>query len=384
MRDRLGTFYLRVMLTDELRQRMGITTGQGEYRRSLGTKSKREAAKRLPEAYVQAVSSNSTNIKSSARAAPREPVPRQRKHYLSTLLVSHSKSQKLTGVLPTTISNRTYAIGLLLSHVGDKPVGLYSKEDARHFRDTLSNTPKKGYPSKTISITTLNNILSQVISFFNWCEREGYVTVNVFRGMKVQVKRLQSSYRREFTNEDLTKIFSHINTAGDSRLDRSLVPYIALYTGCRLSEACNLSKDDIYQINDLWCIHIRQDKPYQRLKNPASERIIPVHSELIKLGLLDHCASVEDRLFPSTKSAQVSQWFGKTLEKLEIGPNKTFHSFRHTVANIMKQNGVDVSLAAALLGHSTGSMTYERYGKALKPEALVDIVELIRLEGESL
>lgn len=379
MKDRHGTYYLRLVLTNELRQRLDIADSrQREFRRSLETKSKREAARRFPDAYVKAVS--------SFEAVPQEASPpspaRRYQPFLSSLLVKHTKHQELTGILPTTLNGRLHAIGLLIKYIGDKPVNEYAKQDARRFRDRLSETPKKGYPDEKIAVSTLNIYLSRVQAFFNWLEQEGFVTDNVFKGMKVQVKRLQSTYRNTFSTEDLTKIFSHLNTE-DVRLDRLFVTYIAFYTACRISEACQLSKEDVYQVDGVWCIHIRETKPYQRLKNSYSERLIPVHSELIKLGLLEHCTTVEDKLFPDARPAAISQWFGKLLTKLFIGPDKTFHSFRHTGVNILKQRGVDVSLTAALMGHSTGTMAYDRYGKTLKPEALVNIVELIKLEGET-
>jgi len=146
-----------------------------------------------------------------------------------------------------------------------------------------------------------------------------------------------------------------------------------------------LSKDDIYKVDNVWCIHIREGKEYQRLKNAYSERVIPVHSELIRLGFLDYIESVKgDRIFPMLRitksnsfSAQVSQWFGLLLKKLDIGPNKTFHSFRHTFSDALRNEGVDVSLTAALIGHSTGTITYDRYSKRLNPSILVDVVEKI-------
>jgi integrase len=386
MKDRHGTYYLRLVLTNELRQRLGIVDWkQKEFRRSLDTKSKREAARKFPDAYVKAISS----FEAARQEASPPPAVRSYQPFLSSLLMKHSKHQELTGILPTTLNGRLHAIGLLIKYIGDKPVDEYEKQDARRFRDKLSETPKKGYPDEKIAVSTLNIYLSRVQAFFNWVEQEGFVTDNVFKGMKVQITRLQSSYRNIFSSEDLTKIFRNINTE-DIRLDRLFVTYIAFYTACRISEACQLSKDDVYQVDGVWCIHIRETKPYQRLKNSYSERLIPVHSELIKLGILEHCATVEDRLFPKAKSAAISQWFRLLLSKLDIGSvieandasNKTFHSFRHTGVNILKQHGVDVSLTAALMGHSTGTMAYDRYGKTLKPGALVDIVELIKLEGE--
>ncbi|MGM0985552.1 MAG: tyrosine-type recombinase/integrase [Pseudomonadota bacterium] len=367
MKDRNGTFYLRIVLGEGNRQRLG----KGEYRRSLGTKSKREADRRLPEAYMKAMELIDTS------RAPGTPIKAPSKPQLSTLLEKHSKHQELTGVLPGTIYKRTYAVNLLLRFVKDKPIDHYTKEDARIFRDKVLEIPKKGHKGKTVSITTFNNYASQIISFFIWCEKEGYVDTNVFNGIKIQQKRLQSSYRNIFLPEDLKKIFNSIENTTGIIAPRYWIPYISYYTGCRVSEACTLSKDDIYKVDGVWCIHFRETKDYQRLKNGYSERFIPVHSELIRLGFIEYCNTCEDRIFPTTKTPQISQWFGKLLKKLDIGPNKTFHSFRHTASNTLKQHGTDVSLTAALLGHSTNTISYDRYGKSLKPSILVDVVEKI-------
>ena len=53
----------------------------------------------------------------------------------------------------------------------------------------------------------------------------------------------------------------------------------------------------------------------------------------------------------------------------------TSHSFRHTVANELKQLGVEEKYIAAVLGHSYGSITHNHYGKDYKPELLTIVVE---------
>ncbi|SDN99594.1 site-specific integrase [Vreelandella arcis] len=374
-KDRHGTYYLRIVLNDEQRK----VYRKGELRRSLGTKLKREALRRQPEAYLDAMA---VLGKVRKPAPTKEPVGL----FLSYLLKKYASYQKLTGVLPETIAKKAYSVQLLIRLVKDKPVDAYTKEDARLFRDKAIKLPKKGCKNSTISITTFNNYTSEIISFFNWCEREGYIDDNVFNGIKIKQKQLQSSYRGIFNPEDLKKIFDSIERTPNIRADRYWAPYIAFYTGCRINEACMLSKDDIYIKDDVWCIHIRAGKDYQRLKNAHSERIIPIHSELIKLGFIEYVNSVEDRLFPmlsitksNSLSAQVSQWFGKLLKKLDIGPKKSFHSFRHTFTNILKQNGVDVSITASILGHSTRTISYDRYGKSLSPKTVIDVIEQIKL-----
>ena len=212
MKDRNGTYYLRIVLSDRIRQKLG----QREYRRSLGTKSKREAYRRLPALYMQAMA-----LIDDSRAPRTEPAkPRPPKHLLSVLLKKYADHQQLTGVLLQTINKTEYSVNLLIRLIGDKPVSAYTKQDARQFRDKALKLPKKGHQEETISITTFNNYTSNIISFFIWCEKEGYVEGNVFKGIKITQKRLQSSYRNAFTKEDIQKIFKHLENTPDIRADR--------------------------------------------------------------------------------------------------------------------------------------------------------------------
>ena len=55
-------------------------------------------------------------------------------------------------------------------------------------------------------------------------------------------------------------------------------------------------------------------------------------------------------------------------------PRRDFHSFRHTLANELKQQGVAEAQVAALIGHSKGGITFERYGKPYTPPVLADMM----------
>ena len=60
-------------------------------------------------------------------------------------------------------------------------------------------------------------------------------------------------------------------------------------------------------------------------------------------------------------------------------PKKVFNSLRHTVADTLKQAGVEVSVISELLGHShdKGSMTLSRYGKRYRPRVLLDALMML-------
>jgi integrase len=49
---------------------------------------------------------------------------------------------------------------------------------------------------------------------------------------------------------------------------------------------------------------------------------------------------------------------------------KNFHSFRHTVIDHLKQKGVEPHFVNELLGHSSGNIDLDRYGKGYNPDII--------------
>ena len=63
------------------------------------------------------------------------------------------------------------------------------------------------------------------------------------------------------------------------------MPWIGAYTGARISEICQLRAEDVSKVEDIWCIKILPEAGL--LKTVGSERVVPVHPALIKIGLLE-------------------------------------------------------------------------------------------------
>ena len=57
---------------------------------------------------------------------------------------------------------------------------------------------------------------------------------------------------------------------------------------------------------------------------------------------------------------------------------KTYHSFRHTVADHLKQKGVAKEKISAILGHKDESITTGWYGKPYEPAILVPVIEMLQ------
>ncbi|WP_219993097.1 site-specific integrase [Chromohalobacter israelensis] len=340
----------------------------------------------------------STSNQPVSPVAPPKPV-------LSDLLEAYRHHQSLEGVSLKTIDDKQSVIRLLIRICGDKTPSEYTLDDAKRFRDTALKLPPlvtrilRKNPDRTlrelisesdttISITTYNNYIKNLVSVFSFAIREGYTVHNPFSSMKIKQKTKVNTFRGVFTRDDVGLLFKAISVEKGWKY---WIPVLGCYTGLRLNEICQLYKEDIKHINGLWCIHVQKVYHDQHLKTPSSERLIPIHQGLIDLGFIDYVQQTNDgtRIFSDLVrhqkhgySATPSKWFGRLRVKLGFtnsDTRKDFHSFRHTIANDLKQKGYSENLIGGLLGHTTGGITNNRYGKDYKPEVLLPLVEAISI-----
>jgi integrase len=126
----------------------------------------------------------------------------------------------------------------------------------------------------------------------------------------------------------------------------------------------------------IFLMYIVADRKVGRsVKTPTSERVIPIHSELQKLGFLEYVAqrqreSEKAWLFPLVAPDQRgglkawSKWWGH-YQRDHIGiedRDMVFHSFRHGFTDRARAAGVAEELRKALMGHSDASTVSGGYG----------------------
>ena len=158
-----------------------------------------------------------------------------------------------------------------------------------------------------------------------------------------------------------------------------------------MGEITQLYLDNIKEVkgnqrNKRWCFGIvaKSERTDKHLKNQSSRRIVPIHDNLLELGLIEFIELLKkkdpkrERLFQELPyrdgnyNQNVSRFFNKRyLPSLELKTDKkNFHSFRHTVSDHLKQKGIEPHFINELLGHSTGNIDIERYGKGYNPDIL--------------
>lgn len=227
----------------------------------------------------------------------------------------------------------------------------------------------------TLDPKTINEkYLSNVKTFFDWARTNRLVKESPASGVRAEQPKNHDAVedRHPFTVEDLHQIFVtpfFTETPRDRRAYRLWAPLIGLFSGCRLSEIGQLQTRDIVDLNGIPHFAIRDETAGQHLKTAAARRWVPVHSELVALGLLDYVARQgSGRLFPDWPisgdgyySSAYSKWFGRLLTTAGVKTDKkSFHSFRHTAADALDEV-VEASVRDKFLGHSSGQVR-DRYG----------------------
>jgi len=290
------------------------------------------------------------------------------------------------------------AIANFIELVGDIPLSSVNANVCRDFKSKLIRYPlhrtkvvefkgldvnvlinsTKTYP--TISITTVNNQIRKVNSFFNWLVKQGLLTSNPMTGMKIKQKVSLKAARTSFSDSDISSIFSTaIFTEHQFLHDYQFwLPLLALYSGARLEELCQLHLADIKLDAEVPYFNIDDEYQEQHLKNKSSRRAIPIHPELIKLGfnsfIKQKAFNGETKLFgyliPQRQKFghKPSQWFSKYKIRCGIDDSKkVFHSFRHTMVDSLKKIRAQDYEIKSLLGHQNGSVTHDIYGSIDTP-----------------
>jgi integrase len=295
------------------------------------------------------------------------------------------------------------SLRLLLDVIGDVDVCTISRETARGLRDNLSLLPAnlyKLYPQITaaqvlqmvldgvdispMSTTSVNKHLSRFSGLMSHCVKEGHLSVNPAEGISIKQKRRADEERKVYTPDDMKKIVEHL-LLDEGKPERYWLPLIAMLSGLRLDEACQLYTDDVKDIGGVWCFDINEEGD-KKLKNVSSARIVPVHPTLICLGLLEYVekgrVGGRPRLWMNLKRREADGYgsaYGKVFQRfnrkyITTDPLKTFHSFRHAFADTLKQLGEQESLIAELMGHANGSITTGCYGKRYQPLVLLEAI----------
>lgn len=165
-----------------------------------------------------------------------------------------------------------------------------------------------------ISDKTRGEYLSQLKGFLEYAFSSGLVRDDLSKHIEIPNAKQQKAVERlPFSNDDLAMIFPSKDygvdfgrkASGFSNDAKYWIPLIAAYTGARLEEICQLTVNDIKTDEatgiiyaDITDIGMAADGEQKKAKTKTSVRPIPIHSVLLKIGLMEYVEKVSAHSVP--------------------------------------------------------------------------------------
>ena len=360
--------------------------------------------------------------RSNAIPAPVSPsieIHQQPSLILSELIARYSSTRLSDGAWKEhSVKDHLSRLQNIIDILGDKDAASVTREEMRMVRDTLRKLPpsrKKSprYRDKsitellamphptTISVKTINIIVEAISGMYDWAIREQLLPFNPAKGLSIRDTQPDVEKRDPLTPEDIKAVFFSGDYKPSSFANQAYywVPLIGLYTGMRLEEICQLHCEDIYQDSDeVWIFDIKESSEDglkdKILKNKNARRFVPIHNDLIELGLLrlreKLVAHKECRLFPELKKTpsspkygkQVGKNFSRLLAKKKIMGTKSFHSLRHSFSQFFKVRNLHNDMFRQIFGHEIAELAGRQYGERFSAKQCLGLITMINFQEQ--
>jgi len=274
-------------------------------------------------------------------------------------LVDRGQDQKASTLKETKICHGTISAAL-----GELDMRTHSRADLVALRERLADGR---LPS------TVNKLLVKLSAVLAWAVENGHIPKAYDK--KLKLTRGLESNRRAFTQDQVGKLVAYSNTLPETSWKRWLLSLGAI-TGGRLNEISQLTTNDVSTVaTGIFAIHINEAGEGKSIKNKRSERLVPLtdgaygfdlgaflrYVEACRLGGLESLAQICYK----TAGEWANQQAIPTALGDSFGPGLVFHSMRHSLASLMQAKGVPTAYAQAVMGHSSGTITFDIYGSGV-------------------
>ncbi|QOH70595.1 tyrosine-type recombinase/integrase [Pseudomonas putida] len=170
------------------------------------------------------------------------------------------------------------------------------------------------------------------------------------------------SQREDFSLAELAKLYSAASNGGNSKLADLIL--LGTYTGARIEELCKLRAEHVIEVDGVQSFDIADSKTV------AGIRVVPVHPALTSVVQRLMADSQDGYLVPSNsknkygiRSDLHSKAFGRLKKSLGFDKDHVFHSIRMTAITQLVRAEVPGPLIAELVGHETGTVTFDIYSQ---------------------
>lgn len=386
---------------------------------ALGTQTKRDQGV-YEEAASVAVLPHGAHSGPSTGSAPVQGKPKKGEtlaDYFERYLAEARSNLKKSGLQDARATLRQF-----VEASGNRPVTSYTRADMSKFKRLLLDAPaqtEKLFPGvpfpkaveqnrtqchPKLKVASVRNKLSILSAFGKWLENNADgVDASSFKTTlppKADSQRMEPFSPKEVRDILNAQAFVGCESERNQQKPglhkirdwRFWVPMIAAFTGARLNEIVQLAVTDMRPIEGVWAFSISDEGDDQSLKNKQSRREVPIHPQLLALGILEwhqraREAGVKD-LFDQIpldrdgrRSTNAGKVFRRFLTRIGVKGRESLggmHRWRHTLTDALRAGGVDDYDAAQVLGHKVdvAKMT-GHYGRTVSPLSMAARAEML-------
>lgn len=317
--------------------------------------------------------------------------------------IDHWKTMDMPQLATSTQADYLATIESFAAHVGDQRlIASTAAPDVTHWVVHLKSTVGNVQ-------STAKKKANAIISLFSSAMRAGFYPKGENPGKVVRFTKTEQAERSEthgwqaFTASQLHHLFTPDNLARTREIHTRRAMVIALYTGARVGELAQLRVDGFGEAEGQKYLTLKGD-----LKTKASKRRIPLHPDLIELGVWNWMEDQKrrgfTRVFPtvkldgkSGKGNAISKGCENLLKRLDIKPTIDkdlaetveldpilgMHSFRDTVIQALQSAKVNIELRKAYVGHAAENADKSdshkvAYMRDWTPKEVADVFEGIQ------
>lgn len=184
--------------------------------------------------------------------------------------------------------------------------------------------------------------------------------------------------RKAFLPKEIAKLHAAALAADHTTLADLIL--LGAFTGARIEELCQLRVEHLIKPDGIDSFDIVDSK------TAAGIRVVPVHPALS--GIVERLKedSKDGYLIPSDsknkygiRSDAFSKAFGRLKESHGYGAQHVFHSIRKTVITQLHRASVQGLLIAELVGHETGTVTFDVYSQGASSTQKLEAISQLSL-----
>jgi integrase/recombinase XerD len=197
---------------------------------------------------------------------------------------------------------------------------------------------------KTVSISTATNRIILIKNFFKYLHKFNYRGDNPSELLNLPKgeKKANNTYEL-ISNETYKEIYSDISIPFSTRL----AILLGSQMGLRISEVCNLKKEDIFEDY----IVVRMSKGNKTREVPCTQLVMEFIKQQLRRNPNGEYLLINRNGDKFSEDA-IRKSFNKVRESYQLGSDICFHSNRHAYGSVLANSkDTSISVISMLMGH---------------------------------